>query len=418
VVAQLTLIYSNQFAAAGEEDLHVVEPPIKSRLESHELTTDVPKETQKRLNDCLASDSLHILPAKRGGKPGPHVEAIQKALETIRQAAPDLGLPVITDKPGVYGESTAAAVLKYKDINGIKRTGQALDDIVGRMTLTQLDNELLNRAHPSPKPIPPGPKPAPLGAKVAWTPLRPPVVISQLNDKPDAQDLENSDVRLNSAKLKALKKVGGTDPIGTCERKLLTTIGQGGPEARELAEFFISNSEVKFERPLPAFWSGAVSKDGGFLQNHAKLSFAIQDSLKLIKDAATGVPPEVDVNRLAQGAAQPGRLKSFKNDFDFGGSERRSRHDPLAFGIGGTQGHLVSIISFTGEPDGGYEGVLLYELVDHFGSDDGDLDIPLDEGQPSLWLLQRKIVINLRRSGCEPYRHRTKVELGFVGHLV
>jgi len=81
------------------------------------------------------------------------------------------------------------------------------------------------------------------------------------------------------------------------------------------------------------------------------------------------------------------------------------------------QGHVVSIISFNGNSDGSFEGALTYELIDHFGSDDNDLNIPGDQGQPSLWLLQRKIVTDPTAPGCEPYRHRTTLELGFIGHL-
>jgi hypothetical protein len=390
----------------------VAEPPIKSRLESDELSTN-PQPIQERLNRCLASDPAHI----QRGETGAHVAVIQRALEKIRLVAPELKLPKINDNAGVYGPDTAATVREYKRINGIIRTGQKLDDIVGRMTLTRLDDELLNRSLPRPVPIPPGPKPNPPGAKFVWTPLRPPVVISQLNDNPDAQDLEDSFGTRTATKLKALGKVNDVQIPGVCKKKLLETIGKGGPNARELAEFFFSNLDVKLERPMPVFWSRRIAADTGFLLNHQRLTFAIKDSLNLIKSAAAGIPPEMDVNRLEQGVAQPVPLRSFRNNFDFGGNDRRSRGDPLAFGIGGTQGHLVSIISFNGEPGGGYEGVLLYELIDHFGSDDGDLDIPFDEGQPSLWLLQRKIVRDPTATGCEPYRHRTKVELNFVGRL-
>jgi hypothetical protein len=52
-------------------------------------------------------------------------------------------------------------VLKYKEINAIQRTGRPLDDIVGRMTITAMDDELKNlRLRPGPKPpTPPSPVP-------------------------------------------------------------------------------------------------------------------------------------------------------------------------------------------------------------------------------------------------------------------
>jgi hypothetical protein len=38
--------------------------------------------------------------------------------------------------------------LKYKGINSIIRSGQPLDNIVGRMTITQMDNDLLYAPKP------------------------------------------------------------------------------------------------------------------------------------------------------------------------------------------------------------------------------------------------------------------------------
>ena len=132
----------------------MAEPQIKSRLESPELTTNLDPAVRQRLNLCLGSDPHHITPFAPGDKkPRDHVKVIQDALETLRQRLPDLHLLPITDASGIYGESTAAAVLKYKDINNIKRKGKPLDNIVGRMTLTQIDNDL---AH-GPKPAPPAP---------------------------------------------------------------------------------------------------------------------------------------------------------------------------------------------------------------------------------------------------------------------
>jgi hypothetical protein len=130
----------------------MAEPPIKSRLQSRDLTNH-PKPIQDRLNNCLQFDPSHITPGQKGG----HVTVIQRALATIRQRMPELGLPEITDKEGDYGTDTTATVLKYKSINGIVRSGQPLDAIVGRMTLTRLDDDLLRPA-PTP-PTPPAPRP-------------------------------------------------------------------------------------------------------------------------------------------------------------------------------------------------------------------------------------------------------------------
>jgi hypothetical protein len=134
-------------------------PHIKSALKSSELTADQPTDVRVRLNSCLSSDGAHIVP----GSSGPEVQAIQNALKKISAARRDLALPDITDRPGQFGDTTVAAVHRYKDGgNGagdrIVRAGQPLDDIVGRMTITQIDDDLLSLVRPAP---PPQPRPVP-----------------------------------------------------------------------------------------------------------------------------------------------------------------------------------------------------------------------------------------------------------------
>jgi hypothetical protein len=99
------------------------------------------------------------MPKSRGGQDGPHVEALQKALKKIKAASPpELGMLDIIDPPGVYGQSTANAVRRYKEVNAIQRMGQPLDEIVGRMTIIRMDDELKNlRFRPGPSPRPPSP---------------------------------------------------------------------------------------------------------------------------------------------------------------------------------------------------------------------------------------------------------------------
>ena len=129
---------------------------IKSQLQSADLTIKLPLAVQQRLAQCLASDPMHIT---RSSPDGPHIGAIQDALRKIAQARPELGLPAITDTQGSFGQSTANAVLKYKSIFGVQRSGQPLDDIVGRMTISQIDNDLLKIPQPVPPPVPPLPSP-------------------------------------------------------------------------------------------------------------------------------------------------------------------------------------------------------------------------------------------------------------------
>ena len=89
------------------------------------------------LEACLQLDPAHITPSARG----PHVVKIQTVLEivdgaSIAQAERDAGL---------YGSSTAAAVLAYKKKrNIINRSYQTTaDNIVGKLTIAALDADLL-----------------------------------------------------------------------------------------------------------------------------------------------------------------------------------------------------------------------------------------------------------------------------------
>ena len=91
----------------------------------------------QRLNDCQVRDSAHVT----RGESGDYVARIQQALIRIDGAEiADNELSAAT-----YGDSTAAAVLAYKAVRSIiNRTYQTTpDNIVGKMTITSLDNEMV-----------------------------------------------------------------------------------------------------------------------------------------------------------------------------------------------------------------------------------------------------------------------------------
>ena len=90
---------------------------------------------EPKLEAAANSDSAHVTPGARG----PHVEKIQTALNILDSA----GLGV----DGGYGPATATAVLNYKTKrNIINRSYQtSADNIVGKMTMAKLDEEM--RAH-------------------------------------------------------------------------------------------------------------------------------------------------------------------------------------------------------------------------------------------------------------------------------
>jgi peptidoglycan hydrolase-like protein with peptidoglycan-binding domain len=90
----------------------------------------------QRLNDCQVRDSAHVTP----GDAGDHVARIQQALIRIDRA--DIAESELSNTR--YGDSTAAAVMAYKAARSIiNRAYQTTpDNIVGKMTITSLDNEM------------------------------------------------------------------------------------------------------------------------------------------------------------------------------------------------------------------------------------------------------------------------------------
>lgn len=90
-----------------------------------------------RLEKCLISDPAHV----QLGDAGEFVTLIQDALRAIDQLEID---PAEIEQKR-YGRSTAAAVLAYKRKRGIiNRSYQsAADNIVGKMTIKSLDDDML-----------------------------------------------------------------------------------------------------------------------------------------------------------------------------------------------------------------------------------------------------------------------------------
>src|SRR5262249_32933379 len=99
------------------------------------------------LEACLVQDSAHVTP----GTVGEHVQLIQRALVY-------LGDKTITGteyRNGTYGQTTAAAVLQFKKQRGIiNRSYQTqADNIVGKMTIRRLDDEMVRIQDRPPSPL-------------------------------------------------------------------------------------------------------------------------------------------------------------------------------------------------------------------------------------------------------------------------
>jgi diketogulonate reductase-like aldo/keto reductase len=92
-----------------------------------------------KLQACLISHAAHVTL----GASGEHVARIQHAVITIEGCAID----TVELQARLYGQSTADAVLRYKSRRGvINRTYQnKADNIVGKMTIASLDEDMLRR---------------------------------------------------------------------------------------------------------------------------------------------------------------------------------------------------------------------------------------------------------------------------------
>ena len=108
--------------------------PLSSRLFRHDA----------KLEECLISDPAHVTP----GASGDHVLKIQKALSLVD----DLDISAGELGRRCYGQSTAAAVLRFKRKRNIVNHAYQTqaDNIVGKMTIAALDQEMLRweRQHP------------------------------------------------------------------------------------------------------------------------------------------------------------------------------------------------------------------------------------------------------------------------------
>ena len=126
-----------------------------------------------KLEACLVSNDAHIVasdpPGGRGvNDVGNHALKIQQALTTLDRLA--ISPDEIRKK--TYGQSTAAAVLKFKQKRSIINFSYQTqaDSIVGKMTIAAMDKELANRFPfqpidhldvPTDIPVPPPPPPSP-----------------------------------------------------------------------------------------------------------------------------------------------------------------------------------------------------------------------------------------------------------------
>ena len=130
------------------------------------LTSNLLAE-DKRLQSCLVSDPAHV----KVGDQGKHVRLIQVALILIDEATIDQG----EIDAQYYGRSTASAVLAYKKARNIINPAyqNKADDIVGKMTIKSLDDEMLALQR-DPRSIPLQGLPPPQAARYPYCGHEPP----------------------------------------------------------------------------------------------------------------------------------------------------------------------------------------------------------------------------------------------------
>jgi hypothetical protein len=102
-----------------------------------------------KLEACLVSHAAHITQPAVGA----HVGKIHQALVLLDGAT----IAATELAQNQYGPSTAAAVLAYKTKRKIINFSyqQKADNIVGKMTIAALDDEMLSKESPPPSPFPP-----------------------------------------------------------------------------------------------------------------------------------------------------------------------------------------------------------------------------------------------------------------------
>ena len=370
----------------------IAEPPIKDHLESPDLTTNVSEAVRQRLSACLASDPHHITP----GQKGEHVKAIQDALEKIRQKFPNLGLLPITDPAGEYGSSTAAAVLKYKGINGIIRSGQPLDNIVGRMTITQMDTDLLF-----------APKPQNVPAN-----FYAPVEISTVDD-----DLHKSDLSFRPAPSNSLSGSQLTKTIYMRQKTTpeleqmmlddLTNWGHAQFGPRLAGAFFANGSTPDGVPPFGAGsdFSNFVASTNGW--KTARDNYRRQLDQKIKEFGKNGPFAPIILKGLVRPPIPSFTVGNLLVNRATGGNPDGS----MKALVGSFQGAHVFLSDFVMDPvSRDYSGTLFYQLIDHFGVDDSDLDVDIHghgtDSQVAFWVLQRE----RHNPGHMPYRLKVVIQ--------
>ena len=342
-----------------------------------------------RLEACLVQDSAHVKLGDTGG----FVAKIQAALLKVD------GLSI---SPGEllgkrYGESTAAAVLKYKQKRRIiNATYQSVEDsIVGKMTISALDADLLKKT--------PG-KPSNGREELLIVPFTEPqpMLVAQKLDNRFKGDLNNtlSGPALPSGFMNfvAQERVNQARQDSTRDLELTMQMELlfGGSAGIQLFNDFRLNNVPKqvMSYGFDSAVAARIEASPEFKRVHEEVKIFVTDALS--ESAATGI---LDYHVLREPLKKvPPPLFSFRATFS------------LHVAIGSIQGVNLFLEDFSADAATRiYNATMIYELFDHFGVDDSDLvpDTSLhgSPGQVALWVLQRE-----RHPGHQPYVVKPMIE--------
>ncbi|WID99237.1 hypothetical protein QO058_13920 [Bosea vestrisii] len=406
----------------------MVGPQIKSKLQSNQMAADPSPDVKNRLKQCLESDKFNIGSHSQSNKTlSATILILQRSLNVIRDkfrwgVGPDGTTPGMPRCPetGIYDEGTKAAVKWYKEFNQILRPHQkTADTIIGRMTITQIDNDLLASV-PKPKP-----NPSPNPSAGGWTFSVPtlPLIVKKGDHQADKDDLSTAETDASATK-KAHRVIWlmttHNPPKGPAEYERLWkgTAGIGGSNAAEMAQFQIDNSssppQLEGDRIFGEghFWSTRMKKDKGLIKPHEKL---VGEVTRVISEMADHQRKFADISALRIGS-QPSTLERHAViiDFSFKNDKERVFGGPMAFGFGAIQGLRVNLIEFVGQPDGTYKGILQYEVFDHYGADSHDW---IDHGQAAQYLLQRGLIDGQDKTKYRPFVSKIIANMPFEGDV-
>ena len=231
-------------------------PQIKAKLQSSPLATDPAQDVKSRLKQCLESDRFNIGPHSSPNKTlSAAILILQRSLNTIRDkfqwgVGPDGATPGMPRSPetGVYDEGTKAAVQWYKEFNGVQRSHQQrVDNIIGRMTISQIDNDLL-ASGPKPKPAP---NPTPNPGAGGWTFDVPtlPLVVKRGDHQANKDDLSTVETDASATRkanliIEQMTKYNPPKGPSDYEKIWKGFAGIGGKQAADMAQFQIDNSKA------------------------------------------------------------------------------------------------------------------------------------------------------------------------------